>query len=149
MNSISFTKCKLFYDTLLKRAVTTPSGNLVFVGYINDIYVECKMSRTYYSPIMRGLVELGCIAVERRGTRDFKSEIAVLRPPTVEEWLELRRKPLTSRQKADMLVPDVERLKRQLGEVDLEKTLGYLEARIVDVERQIRELNAKAEKDNE
>jgi hypothetical protein len=88
--------------------------------------------------VVKPLETMGCLQVVQRGVGQYPSVVVLRYPPTEDLWVQSDPNlPLTRRPAFDMLVSDVENIKRQLGGVNLKEALVNIEQRLRVVESKL------------
>lgn len=107
----------------------------VWEGFLTKECNSIGIPKGTETRVIKPLEEMGCIHVLRRGVTNYPTLIALLRPPTDDLWREYEGAiGLTSEPSNARLVAEVERIKRQMGGVDLIGALKNLDDRVKALE---------------
>ena len=130
--------CSALYARMDDEAVVE-EGFRVWRGRIVQTCIDVGIPKGTYIKVVTKLRSVGCVEQVNRGFRGASLATFILREPPTEDRLE-SKPDLTENPSYDMLLAQVEDLKRQLGGLNVVSALHNFEQRLQKVERKTRNL---------
>lgn len=132
-----------FFEAL-NAAATTESANgkevRVFRGSIVETYRRLNISQAYYSEVRNGLINSGCISIMQQGARGVLSVVYLHQQPEEKAFEAAKDILLTKAPEADILVQQLEDLKRLIGSVNIPEALLNFEHRFTELTNRVTKL---------
>ena len=139
----SHTVWRLLLENATKETIAVPLTDdtiecLVFRGNIGDVFSASGVSKSYYSPIRKFLMECGAITILERGTAHNPSLVVLdpdRPPPTVlPSIVKSEEERLTLAEEVGRLSHTVEVWETRLGGINIQEALRNFERRISRLE---------------
>jgi hypothetical protein len=131
-----------FYEALLSESEESQVNGAVervFRGKITDLFRELKISQTYYSKVKNALIDMGCITMVVRGTRNVPTEVMLHKAPQEDAFKTVAKRPLTKRQDSATLAQRLDDVQRLIGGIDIRKALADHELRLSTLEHEFQQ----------
>lgn len=141
--------CQRFYDQLDKAAVTTEDGTRIFKGHTTVIMANLKppIGQSHYSRIRRYLIAMDCIRKVQAGSRFSESVWILVTRPTQDLLAVADPAMLTQGRnentKLAILTQTIKDIQTQLGGLNVVKAMATLQARIEQLETEVKTLREK------
>ena len=133
------------YSELDKLAIvdTADTARKIFTGSRVEVFRSLGVSQAYYTTMFAILEEMNCVEYLHRGRSGQPSVMALYHAPTLNEWQDAYKRPLTKGGSSSNMESRVKLLEGRLAGIDLGSALVNFEERLTAIELQLRKADGE------